>query len=96
MSHNPESESDTSSDSEHSSQNDSEYNFIADYVFEDEQQQNGADDTIDQLEYAYAYQDEPLADEEWVSNYQHKVKEQKKKQEELEKRLHGIELVGTW
>jgi hypothetical protein len=92
------------SESSHSSQNDSEYNFIPGYIIEDES--NDADHEIGNLEAldreilgdydACLYADEPLADEEWYAQYLKKSVEHKEQNEMLKRRLDGLEDVKSW
>lgn len=44
----------------------------------------------------YYYTDEPLADEEWIQQYNRDIKAKEDKQKELGRRLDGTELVGSW
>lgn len=52
------------------------------------------DSDVDFDEYYYA--DEPLADEEWIQQYNRDIKAKEDKQKELGRRLDGTELVGSW
>ena len=56
------------------SQDDSKFNCITDNVLEDERQEPPASDqeSDDDL---YAYNDEPLADDEWISRYNEQFSE---------------------
>ena len=89
----------SSSDSE-GSQNDSEWNYIPGYVsVEDEREgeellPEDGDSDVDFDEYNYT--DEPLADEEWIQQYNKDIKAKEDKQKELGRRLDGTELFGSW
>jgi hypothetical protein len=99
--------SSSSSDSEsiHSSQCDSEYNYIPGYIIEDELNDThnefgtleAADKTSSGDYDACLYANEPLAGEEWFSQYLEKSAEQKRQTEMLQKRLDGLEdVVKSW
>ena len=47
-------------------------------------------------EEIHAYADEPLADEEWLKNYEREGEENKKLEQALQARLDGTEQVGSW
>jgi len=74
---------------------DSEYNFITDYVFEDERQDPQPSDN-DMFSVLLLYSDEPLADQEWIREYQQEERERDEKQQELERRLNGEEPIESW
>ena len=96
--------SSSDSESSHSSQNDSEYNYIPGYIIEDES--NDTSHEIGNLEAldreilgdydACLYADEPLADEEWYARYLKISAEHKEENEMLKRRLDGLEDVKSW
>lgn len=53
-------------------------------------------DSDDSEDNAYAYADEPLADSEWLVEYEREVKANKDLEKKLQRRLDGTELVDTW
>lgn len=42
------------------------------------------------------YEGEPLADEEYIANYNRVVREQAQEEERLTRRFRGIESIDTW
>ena len=96
----------SSSDSEstHSSQCDSEYNYIPGYIIEDES--NYTSHEIGTLEAvdseilgdydACLYAGEPLASEEWYARYFRNSAERKQQNEMLQRRLDGLEDIKLW
>ncbi|XP_046861206.1 uncharacterized protein LOC124454435 [Xenia sp. Carnegie-2017] len=89
------------SESSHSSQCDSEYDYIPGYIIEDEtrnindQEYNIIDENHGESE-SYLYADEPMAEQAWYEDYVEKSNEHKKKLEMLQKRLdHTVEL-SSW
>ena len=79
---------------------DSDISFIADYVIEEEDDGESrsmvsqSEESLDSCDMAYA--DEPLADEEWIEQYEKEVKENDELERMLEKRLNGTERVDSW
>jgi hypothetical protein len=82
---------DSSSDE---SQNDSEYNYVSDYVFETEQPQLANDELEEQV--PGPYEDEPIADEEWLLQYNTELQEEEEEHNKLKQRLDGTEPVASW
>lgn len=102
--------SDSSSESENS-QYDSDFYYIPTYAIEDEhdlqerrQLTSNAraeaastateDDFDDAIMYAYA--DEPLANDEWIREYNKQIRDQQREGEELQRRLDGTEPEHSW
>ena len=79
---------------------DSHISFIADYEIEEEDDGESrsmlsqSEESLDSCDMAYA--DEPLADEEWIEQYEKEVKENEELERMLEKRLNGTERVDSW
>ena len=83
---------------------DSDISFIPDYDIEIEEDDGdsrsmatssqGSLESLDNCDMAYA--DEPLADEEWIAQYEKEVKENEDLERKLEKRLNGTEEVDSW
>ena len=79
---------------------DSDISFIADYEIEEEDDGESrsmvsqSEKSLDSCDMAYA--DEPLADEEWIEQYEKEVKENEELERMLEKRLNGTERVDSW
>jgi hypothetical protein len=46
--------------------------------------------------YLHAYSDEPLADEEWLAEYNREREEREERMVELRRRLDGTELINSW
>ena len=86
--------SDDSSTSSSESENDSEYNYISNYVIEDERQQDRISES-DSDDYD-CYKDEPLADDEWIAQYNEHIKKQKERNGELARRLGRTEAIDSW
>jgi len=88
--------SDCDSESENS-QNDSEFNYITNYVFEDERQERQEQQLSDSDgDYESIYKDEPIADEEWLADYNKEIARQHERKEQLTRRRNGIEPVEFW
>lgn len=82
----------SSSDSE-----DSEVNFIADYVLEVEGSPNSSDQDGEDLDKELeAYADEPLADDDWLAIYEEERKADEELEKQLQERLNGTEEVSKW
>jgi len=82
----------SSSDSE-----DSEVNFITDYVLEVEGSPNSSDHDGEDLDKELeAYADEPLADDDWLAIYEEERKADEELEKQLQDRLNGTEEVGKW
>ena len=80
------------------SQNESETNFVTGHMIEvedgaswTEETQLGDDEFIVQ-----PYQDEPIADAEWIANYYEERREQEDRLEMLRYRLEGRVTVESW
>ena len=96
----------SSSDSEstHSSQCDSEYNYIPGYIIEDESNYTSHEiGTVEAVESeilgdydACLSADKPLAGEEWYAQYLKKSAENKEQNEMLQRRLDGLEDIKSW
>lgn len=85
--------SDHETDSEESYQtDDSDVNFIPGYIMECPDLENS--DEEDNAGLAYA--DEPLADDEWLQNYNRQERERIEPQEKLGRRLDGSVEVSKW
>ena len=89
------SSSDSNSESSYNSEdNDTDFEIEV----EDDEGEHGSqasrDESTDGMAYAYA--DEPYADEEWLNNYEKKEEEDKKLQEALQARLDGKDRVDSW
>ena len=80
---------------------DSDISFIPDYDIEIEEDDGdsrsmatSSQDSLESLDNCdMAYADEPLADEEWIAQYEKEVKENEDLERKLEKRLNGTEEV---
>ena len=82
----------SSSDSE-----DSEVNFIADYVLEVEGSPNSSDQDGEDLDKELeAYADEPLADDDWLAIYEEERKSDEELEKQLQERINGTEEVSKW
>ena len=90
--------SDHETDSEMSYQtDDSDINFIPGYIMECPERENSSNDSSDQDESNLgAYVDEPLANEEWLENYNRQEREHLELIEKLRKRLDGSVKVSEW
>lgn len=81
------------------SQDDSEYNFIQNYVIESEIRGSFLHEVEEVNERRAGYQpysDEPLAYEEWLSEYYADRKREDERTKELERRHNGLEVVSSW
>ena len=90
--------SDHETDSEVSYQTeDSDINFIPGYIMECPERENSSNDSSDQDESNMGvYVDEPLANEEWLENYNRQERERLELEEKLRKRLDGSVQVSEW
>ena len=80
----------SSSDSE-----DSEVNFIADYMLEMEGSPNSSDQDGEDLDKELeAYADEPLADDDWLAIYEEERKADEEIEKQLQERINGTEEVS--
>ena len=80
--------SDHETDSEVSYQtDDSDINFIPGYIMECPERENSC--SSDQEINMGAYADEPLADKEWLENYNRQEREHLELEQKLRKRLDG-------
>ena len=92
--------SDQSNSNCYTDSEDSDISFIADYEIEEEDDGESrsmlsqSEESLDSCDMAYA--DEPLADEEWIEQYEKEVKENEELERMLEKRLNGTERVDSW
>ena len=76
---------------------DSDINFILGYIIENsEGVENSNSDRSSSDEIGLTYADEPLADEEWLANYNQQEKERLDTEEMLGKRLNGSVEVREW
>ncbi len=76
---------------------DSDINFILGYIIENsEGVKNSNSDRSSSDEIGLTYADEPLADEEWLANYNQQEKERLDTEEMLAKRLNGSVEVREW
>ena len=76
---------------------DSDINFIPGYIMECPERENSSNDSSDQDESNMgAYVDEPLANEEWLENYNRQERERLELEEKLRKRLDGSVQVSEW
>lgn len=79
---------------------DSDINFISGYVIEREEfVENLSDNQSSEGEICIndmAYAEEPLADEEWLNNYNKQEKERLELQETLARRLDGSMQLSEW
>ncbi len=76
---------------------DSDINFILGYIIENsEGVENSNSDTSKSDEIWLTYADEPLADEEWLANYNQQEKERLDTEEMLGKQLNGSVEVREW
>ena len=72
----------------------SESIFEEERDFVTENESGHSDDSDDDLEDAYT--DEPLADEQWLTEYNKKQDDTKKQLEELTRRKDGAEPTNAW
>ncbi|XP_046861933.1 uncharacterized protein LOC124455291 [Xenia sp. Carnegie-2017] len=82
-------------DSEDYQSDDSDINFIPGYMIECSEVRNSNKD-FNQENVGLAYADEPLADEEWLENYNSQEQKRLELQEKLGKRLDGSVKVDEW
>ena len=78
---------------------DSDINFIPEYIMENSELVKNSDDdsSVEELNVGLAlYADEPLADEEWLANYNRQEKERLEIEEKLCKRLDGSVQLSEW
>jgi hypothetical protein len=76
---------------------DSDINFILGYIIvNSEGVENSNSDRSSSDEIGLTYADEPLADEEWLANYNQQEKERLDTEEMLGKRLNGSVGVREW
>ena len=90
--------SDHETDSEESYQtDDSDINFIPGYIMECPDLGSSDDGSSGEENNAgLAYADEPLADDEWLQNYNRQERERLELQEKLGRRLDGSVEVSEW
>lgn len=93
---NHETDSEESEDSYQS--DDSDINFIPGYIIENsELNENLSDNSGEEESTAgMAYREEPLADEEWLANYNRQENERLKLKEKLGRRLDGSVQLNEW
>lgn len=89
------------SDSNSERSDDSEYNFIPGYVnigdIEVEDDGNlGVDQVEPDLDNYKPYEDEPIATEEWLSEYKKRQETQVEFEQKLQDRYDGKQLVNSW
>ena len=88
--------SDHETDSEVSDQtDDSDINFIPGYIVECPEHENSSSSDQEESNMG-AYADEPMADEEWLENYNRQERERLELEEKLRKRLDGSVEVSEW
>ena len=88
--------SDHETDSEVSDQtDDSDINFIPGYIMECPERENSSSSDQEESNMG-AYADEPMADEEWLENYNRQERERLELEEKLKKRLDGSVEVSEW
>ena len=88
--------SDHETDSEVSDQtDDSDINFIPGYIMECPERGNSSSSDQEESNMG-AYADEPMADEEWLENYNRQERERLELEEKLRKRLDGSVEVSEW
>ena len=88
--------SDHETDSEVSYQtDDSDINFIPVYIMECPERENSSSSDQEESNTG-AYADEPMADEEWLENYNRQERERLELEEKLRKRLDGSVEVREW
>jgi len=56
----------------------------------------GVNNTETDSEHEIAYADEPIADAEWLSEYNQQMKATEEQEAELKSRLEGTAAVSTW
>ncbi|CAB4003761.1 Hypothetical predicted protein [Paramuricea clavata] len=90
--------SDHETDSEESYQtDDSDINFIPGYIMECPDLGSSDDgSSLEDDNAGLAYADEPLADDEWLQNYNRQERERLELQEKLERRLDGSVEMSEW
>lgn len=97
MASNNEYNSDNSTSCE--SEDDSEYNYITNYVFESEMVGSASGNTSSKDQGAAGYQpysNEPMADEEWLAEYYSEKQKDEERFRELERRCNDVEAVSSW
>jgi hypothetical protein len=91
----------TESDSSYQS-DDSDVNFIPGYVVLEDpdllnsSKQDSRHEDDDENVLGLAYSEEPLADEEWIRNYQEAENERIQYEENLRKRFDGSLEISEW
>ena len=78
---------------------DSEFNYIpGPYVIEAVEVEEAHSNEADNLDpdTFKPYEDEPMASEEWVSEYQKKQETQADFERKLQDRYEGIQVVNSW
>ena len=65
-------------------------------IMEHEEYSNIQDTVETDSEDDYTYADEPLADEEWLAEYNQKMKAEEEQEAELKLRLEGSVTVSSW
>ncbi|XP_065068882.1 uncharacterized protein LOC135694120 [Rhopilema esculentum] len=63
---------------------------------EDPGQGNALAAAVGGVDYIGPYMDEPLADDEWIKNYNRERREEEQQIEKLNRRLNGTEPLATW
>ena len=88
--------SDHETDSEVSYQtDDSDINFFLGYIVECPERENSSSSDQEESNIG-AYADEPMADKEWLENYNRQERERLELEEKLRKRLDGSVEVSEW
>ncbi|XP_020897215.1 uncharacterized protein LOC110236076, partial [Exaiptasia diaphana] len=85
----------SSSDSENDS-DDSEFNYISNYVFEEENNAVTKAENSEETDEDDVYRDEPLADEKWLESYHAEKKKIEERDRELENRFIGHISINSW
>ena len=79
------------------SEDDSEYNFIQNFVFESEFVGSTASEVKEPRGGSYQpYSNEPIADEEWLLEYYAEKQRENERFEELKRRHDGLETTDSW
>lgn len=79
------------------SQNDSDVNFIPGYAvdIEDEVNLSSSEDESSES-IVKPYEDEPIADENWIANYNEQMRVEEDHLRWLQIRLEGLDKVNDW
>ena len=74
---------------------DSDMNFISGSIMECPKRENSSSSDQEESNMG-AYADEPMADEEWLKNYNRQERERLELEKKLRKRLDGSVEVSEW